>query len=94
MTCQNLLGSKAAVKKRAREGGREEEEDEEEERKEKAAREAASLQKKKELAKKRAEKVAKNKGRGTRTKTGVSLLLSGENVKGTDISSGDCDQGT
>ncbi|CAM9595183.1 unnamed protein product [Pylaiella littoralis] len=50
---------------------KEEEEKEVEERKEQAAREAASQKKKEELAKKRAEKTAKNKGRKTRIKTGV-----------------------
>lgn len=80
----NEIGSKASAggpsdNKRAR---KEEEEKEVEERKEQAAREAASQKKKEELAKKRAEKTAKNKGRKTRTKTGVSRFLSGKNCNG------------
>lgn len=57
------------------------EEREQEERKEKAAREAASLQKKEELAKKRAEKNAKNKNKRTRTGNNVSVHVSSRIAK-------------
>lgn len=74
ITCQNGLGGKVVDKKRARARKEEKMVEEEEDRKAKAAIEAASLQKKEELAKKRAEKITKNKGRRTRTKTGVSIV--------------------